>query len=81
MVLKTINLVGFLCPIPVHETRRALENSDIGDILEVICDDPETVHDIPALCDRMGIELIRIEESSGEYKFVINNQSDARIQS
>ena len=81
MVLKTINLVGFLCPIPVHETRRALENSNIGDILEVICDDPETVHDIPALCDRMGIELIRIEESSGEYKFVINNQSDARIQS
>ncbi len=81
MVIKTINLVGFLCPIPVHETRRALENSDIGDILEVICDDPETVHDIPALCDRMGIELIRIEESSGEYKFVINNQSDARIQS
>jgi TusA-related sulfurtransferase len=81
MVIKTINLVGFLCPIPVHETRRALENSDIGDILEVICDDPETVHDIPALCNRMGIELVRIEELSGEYKFVINNQGDARIQS
>ena len=81
MVIKTINLVGFLCPIPVHETRRALENSDIGDILEVICDDPETVHDIPALCNRMGIELVRIEELSGEYKFVINNRGDARIQS
>ena len=81
MVIKTINLVGFLCPIPVHVTRRALENSDIGDILEVICDDPETVHDIPALCNRMGIELVRIEELSGEYKFVINNQGYARIKS
>ena len=81
MLIKTINLVGFLCPIPVHETRRALENSDIGDILEVICDDPETFHDIPALCNRMGIELVRIEELSGEYKFVINNRGDARIQS
>ena len=78
---KTIYLVGFLCPIPVHETRRALENSDIGDILEVICDDPETVHDIPALCDRMGVELIRREELSGEYKFTICNQRDTRIQS
>ena len=81
MAIKTINLVGFLCPIPVHETRRALENSDIGDILEVICDDPETVHDIPALCNWMGIEFVRIEELSGEYKFVINNLGDARIQS
>ena len=81
MGIRTINLVGFLCPIPVHETRRALENSNIGDILEVICDDPETVHDIPALCDRMGIELVRIEELAGEYKFIINNQGDARIQS
>ena len=71
MGIRTINLVGFLCPIPVHETRRALENSNIGDILEVICDDPETVHDIPALCDRMGIELVRIEELAGEYKFII----------
>lgn len=80
MVIKTINLVGFLCPIPVHETRRALENSNYGDTLEVICDDPETFHDIPALCDRMGVELVKTEEISGEYKFIINNQGNARIQ-
>jgi len=39
----------------------------------VVCDDPETLHDIPALCDRMRITLQGVEERSGEYTFVISN--------
>ena len=39
----------------------------------MVCDDPETLHDIPALCDRMGITLERVTERSGEYTFVISN--------
>jgi TusA-related sulfurtransferase len=70
---RRLDLLGFLCPIPVHETRRALEASDEGDVLEVVCDDPETLHDIPALCDTMGITLERVAEMSGEYTFVISN--------
>jgi len=70
---RRLDLLGFLCPIPVHETRRALEASDGGAVLEVVCDDPETLHDIPALCDRMGITLERVSERSGEYTFVISN--------
>lgn len=70
---RRLDLLGFLCPIPVHETRRALEESDEGAILEVLCDDPETLHDIPALCDRMRITLQGVEERSGEYTFVISN--------
>mgnify|MGYP001468293531 CR=1 FL=1 len=70
---RRLDLLGFLCPIPVHETRRALEESDEGAILEVVCDDPETLHDIPALCDRMRITLQGVEERSGEYTFVISN--------
>ncbi|MAH99174.1 MAG: response regulator SirA [Euryarchaeota archaeon] len=70
---RRLNLLGFLCPIPVHETRRVLEGSDEGEIIEVICDDPETMHDIPALCDRLNVELRSVEEQSGEYRFLIVN--------
>jgi TusA-related sulfurtransferase len=69
---KKVNLIGFLCPIPVHETRRILEKCERGQVIEVVCDDPETLHDIPALCDRMGTELVKVEESSGEFTFVIS---------
>ncbi len=72
---RRLDLLGFLCPIPVHETRRAVEASEEGDVLEVVCDDPETLHDIPALCDRMGIILERVVERSGEYTFVISNMA------
>ena len=72
---RRVDLLGFLCPIPVHETRRAVEASEEGDVLEVVCDDPETLHDIPALCDRMGIILERVVERSGEYTFVISNMA------
>ena len=70
---RRIDLLGFLCPIPVHQTRKALEECGEGDVIEVICDDPETLHDIPALCDRMGVLLQGVQEDSGEYIFVISN--------
>ena len=38
-----------------------------------IRDSPETLHDIPALCDRMGVVLEEVNEESGEFRFVISN--------
>ncbi len=78
-ISKTLNLLGFFCPIPMHETRAALSSLEEGGILEVICDDPETLRDIPLLCKRMGREMLEISESSGEYVFFISNTSDNRL--
>ena len=66
-----LNLLGFLCPIPVHETRRTLDICSPGQMLEIVCDDPETLYDIPALCDRLGAEIRSVVEDSGEIKFLI----------
>ncbi len=74
--IKELDLVGFYCPIPVHELRKFLLSSDVGDIIELICDDPETLHDIPALCIRMDITLQKVSEDSGEYTFRILNSKD-----
>jgi len=71
--MRRIDLIGFLCPIPVHETRRVLTHCDDGEVIEVLCDDPETLHDIPALCDRMGVILEKVEEKDGEFRFLIAN--------
>ena len=70
-ISRRLDLLGFLCPIPVHETRRALGEMNDGEVIEVICDDPETLHDIPALCERLGFLLDSAEEDSGIYKFTI----------
>ena len=72
--IVSLNLLGFLCPVPVHETRRAVEKAAKGTLFEVLCDDPETLHDIPALCDRMGLVLLGVNEDAGEYAFRIEKR-------
>ena len=67
----TVNLVGFMCPIPVHETRRAFEAAVTGTEMLFICVDPVSLHDIPALCNRIGLSLLGVEEEAGEYGFRI----------
>jgi TusA-related sulfurtransferase len=66
-----LNVIGFQCPIPVAESKKALQNMKDGDILEVLSDDPETYHDIPLLLMRLNHNLLSIEKNAGEYKFVI----------
>ena len=73
----TLNLLGFFCPVPIHESRRAVEASDGESMFEVICDDPETLHDMPALCDRMGLDLLGVSEHAGEYTFRIRSPARA----
>ena len=66
-----LDLIGFFCPVPIHETRKALNQVQMGVIIEVLCDDPETKHDMPALCDRLGVKLISLDENSGEFIYKI----------
>ena len=48
-----------------------MDNCSPGQMLEIVCDDPETLHDIPALCDRLGAEIRSVAEDSSEIKFLI----------
>jgi len=66
-----LDLLGFFCPVPIHETRNFLDKLDNGVIIEVLCDDPETKYDMPALCNRLNVELINFTEKSGEFIYRI----------
>ena len=68
---RRLDLLGFFCPVPVRQTRKALNEMQEGELLEVHADDPETLQDIPALCDRIGVKLLSIQEEAGEYRFLI----------
>lgn len=68
---RRLDLLGFFCPVPVHEARKALDEMQEGGLLEVHADDPETLQDMPALCDRIGVQLLNVTEESGEYRFLI----------
>ena len=69
--ILVLDLIGFFCPIPIHETRKLLDKSKPGTIVKVVCDDPETKHDMPALSSRLDLELIDFEEKIGEFIYII----------
>jgi len=74
--VRRVDVLGFHCPVPVHEARKALKSMNSGEILEVISDDPESLHDIPALVSRLNITLDSTTENSGEYTFRIINSEN-----
>ena len=46
----TVDCLGRPCPIPVIELARALPDVAIGELIEVLSDDPAAALDIPAWC-------------------------------
>ena len=66
-----LNVIGFFCPVPVAEAKRAFAAMTTGQVLELLADDPEVMHDLPMLIDRSGHRLISIEQNAGEYCFLV----------
>jgi tRNA 2-thiouridine synthesizing protein A len=66
-----LDVLGFHCPVPVAKAREALERLTTGCILEVLADDPETLHDIPLFLGRGPHLLLNVHQEDGEYRFLI----------
>ena len=66
-----LDVLGQYCPVPVSQARKALSKLDGGNVLLVISDDPETIHDMPMLIERLGHNLVDVQESAGEIQFII----------
>jgi TusA-related sulfurtransferase len=61
--------------MPLLNTRTALNEMEIGQILEVFSDDPASDSDIKALINRTGQELISFEDDNGEFRFLIKKNT------
>ena len=68
-----LNVVGERCPIPVQRIRKLLREIEGRAIITVIGDDPESLHDIPALLSRLEVEapIISKIEIGWRYNFKI----------
>ncbi len=70
--LVVIDVLGLRCPIPVQQTRMALRDLLEGGVIHLLGDDPESLHDIPALLDRLGLPPAEITKMDKGWLFVIN---------
>ena len=58
-----VDCLGRACPVPVIELARALPTVEVGDVVEVLSDDPAARHDIPAWCRMRGQEYVGVTET------------------
>ena len=70
-ITHQLDVLGFYCPVPLHETKKALQSLSAGDVIGVRADDPETLHDIPMYLGRTEHVLKEIVHDSGEFCFII----------
>ena len=74
-ITHRLDVLGFNCPVPVAKTREALEELLAGNVLEVLADDPETLHDMPLLIGRGPHNLLEVAKQEGEIRFIIEVKS------
>ena len=68
---RNLDCVGLYCPEPVFRTRIAIDKMNVGEILEVIADDPAAEEDIPRLVKRLGLELLETRQKNNQFHFII----------
>ena len=59
------------CPEPVFRTRLELDKMAVGEVLEVLADDPAAEEDIKSLVKRTGHELLEISKEGDVLRFLI----------
>jgi tRNA 2-thiouridine synthesizing protein A len=62
---------GLNCPLPILRTRKALNQLDSGDVLEVTASDPGSVKDMVSFCDQTGNRLLSSSEADNDFIFLI----------
>lgn len=68
-VTRSLDCSGLLCPLPVYKASVALGSLAAGEVLELVCTDPGSLEDIPALARQAGHELLRTVEAGGTQTF------------
>ncbi|MEE9352986.1 MAG: sulfurtransferase TusA family protein [Candidatus Thorarchaeota archaeon] len=69
---KTLDCVGLFCPMPLLQARKSIDTVEVGEILELLADDPGAESDIKRFCKRTGHELVSYEKfDDGVQRFLI----------
>ncbi len=68
---RTLDCIGLYCPEPVFRTREEISSVDVGQVLEVLADDPASESDIRSWAKHAGHELLSTERVDGGLRFLV----------
>ena len=68
---KRIDCTGLFCPLPVVKTREAIRDMALGQVLEMLSDDPGSDPDMRSWAQITGHELLAVSREDGLYRFLV----------
>ncbi|EAI0894297.1 sulfurtransferase-like selenium metabolism protein YedF [Campylobacter coli] len=70
-ITYTLNLEGEACPYPAIATLDALPQLKSGEILEALCDCPQSINSIPQDAKNRGFKILEIDQNGPTLRFLI----------
>ena len=67
---------GLSCPLPILETRKAMDALSSGDILKILCTDPGSINGMSSWSNSMGHIILSSDEEDGIYIYLIQKKID-----
>ena len=71
---QTLDCIGLYCPMPVINTKQEMDKLAVGEILEVLADDPAAEEDLKAWAKRTGQKILAIEKTNESWRFLIQKE-------
>lgn len=68
---RTLDCLGLFCPMPIVKTREALGEMAVGQVLEMLSDDPASDADMRSWARRTGNELLAVSKIGAVYHFLV----------
>ncbi len=72
---KSIDLRKLSCPLNYVKTKLKLEELGVGQILEVLLDDGESIVNVPRSVKEDGHKILKIEQVEGYFKVLVQKEN------
>ena len=72
---KNLDIRGEVCPYTLVKSKLAVEDVEVGQVVEILLDYPEAVTSIPKAMENYGNKVLKIEKiSASEWKILIRKE-------
>jgi len=61
-IKKKINIKGEICPYTLVKSKLAIEDIEVGEVLEILLDYPEAIRSIPKAMENYGHKVLKVEQ-------------------
>lgn len=68
---RTLDCLGLYCPMPILKIRDAIKELSVGQVIEMLSDDPASEADMQSWSTRTGHQLVDVERNGAVYRFLV----------